>query len=307
VQTPPDPAPSAQPPGLPQRPPPPLHGLPGGVLAAIYVAIAAAMVVAALFSAGIVAAAVAAALGRRPPSDAAGIQALLQHPLVLAATALLQDCALVGAAVLVIRWAGWGLGPTLAWRPAPAAAWGAGILVGCSAGLVAAWLASLLADVVPTLGADWLEAMERAMSQGPLLQRIPFWIVIVALAPVMEELVFRGFLWGALSRSVGRRATLLLTTFAFCAIHMDPLQMLALLPVGLAFGFLRLATGSIVPAIAAHALNNSVALASVLAFGPGASPDPPLPLVGACAAATLLGCALAWRACYDPGSPGPSS
>jgi membrane protease YdiL (CAAX protease family) len=57
---------------------------------------------------------------------------------------------------------------------------------------------------------------------------------------------------------------LLLTSLLFMAFHMDFVQSLALAPTAFFLGWLRLMSGSIWPSIAAHFVNNSVAVIGIL-------------------------------------------
>lgn len=90
-------------------------------------------------------------------------------------------------------------------------------------------------------------------------------LVVVILAPIVEELMFRGAGFGLLRR-FGARAAILGTAFAFAAIHglFEAFPLLFLFGVGLAW--LRERTGSVYPCILLHGAFNGIALAaSVLA------------------------------------------
>ncbi len=90
---------------------------------------------------------------------------------------------------------------------------------------------------------------------------------LVILAPLAEELVFRGWLYTALRARWRFLPSFLLTAAAFTAIHWDPghRHMLRVLPLALAVGLLRELTGSIRPTIALHAAYNLVIVAITLA------------------------------------------
>jgi membrane protease YdiL (CAAX protease family) len=85
---------------------------------------------------------------------------------------------------------------------------------------------------------------------------------ITVLAPVGEELVFRGFLFRALAQSrLGAAGAIVLTALVWAGLHFDKswLGMAAMLFTGLAWGWLRWRTQSTLATIAVHALNNLVA------------------------------------------------
>lgn len=87
-------------------------------------------------------------------------------------------------------------------------------------------------------------------------------LLIVVAAPISEELCFRGMLYGGLRERWPRIAAALLAGLIFGALH--ALTGLSAVPPLIAFGvvlcLLYERTGSIVPGIVLHMLNNSVAL-----------------------------------------------
>ncbi len=92
------------------------------------------------------------------------------------------------------------------------------------------------------------------------------WLALIALYPVLEELVFRGGLQGwLLERPFGRRRWLgvsaanALTSAAFASVHLfshEPLWALATVFPSLVFGFLRERHASVAPCIWMHAYYN---------------------------------------------------
>jgi membrane protease YdiL (CAAX protease family) len=87
-------------------------------------------------------------------------------------------------------------------------------------------------------------------------------LLIVVAAPVSEEICFRGMLYGGLREKLPRVAAALLAGLIFGGLH--ALTGVSAVPPLIAFGFvlslLYEKTGSIVPGIILHMLNNSVAL-----------------------------------------------
>jgi membrane protease YdiL (CAAX protease family) len=87
-------------------------------------------------------------------------------------------------------------------------------------------------------------------------------LLIVIAAPVSEEVCFRGMLFGGLRRSLPRIPAALLAGLIFGGLH--ALTGVSAVPPLIIFGFilslLYEKTGSIVPGILLHMLNNSVAL-----------------------------------------------
>ncbi len=87
-------------------------------------------------------------------------------------------------------------------------------------------------------------------------------LLIVVAAPVSEEVCFRGMLFGGLRERLPRFAAALICGLIFGGLH--ALTGISAVPPLIAFGFILALlyekTGSIVPGILLHMLNNSVAL-----------------------------------------------
>jgi CAAX protease family protein len=87
-------------------------------------------------------------------------------------------------------------------------------------------------------------------------------LLIVVAAPISEEVCFRGMLFGGLRERLPRLAAALISAAVFGALH--ALTGVSAIPPLIAFGLvlalLYEKTGSIVPGIILHMLNNSVAL-----------------------------------------------
>jgi len=87
-------------------------------------------------------------------------------------------------------------------------------------------------------------------------------------APVLEELLFRGALHGALARRWGALPAILLGGASFGLLHAsDPLVVPALTVFGVLLGALRQRSGSVFPGMLAHAVNNGIALLALRAAG----------------------------------------
>ena len=98
-----------------------------------------------------------------------------------------------------------------------------------------------------------------------------FAVVAVVLAPLFEELLFRGFIQPLFSRTFGTIAGIVLTAALFGALHgfeYSWVWQYALLIslVGVVLGILRTKTNSIIPSTVMHGFFNAVSMAA-LAFG----------------------------------------
>ena len=91
--------------------------------------------------------------------------------------------------------------------------------------------------------------------------QLPLLLAAVALLPALaEELLFRGFLLGALGRRFGHPVGLVGSSLLFALAHLDLAQGTAAFFLGLYLGGVRLRTGSVHASILAHASNNAVAV-----------------------------------------------
>jgi uncharacterized protein len=89
------------------------------------------------------------------------------------------------------------------------------------------------------------------------------WFVVAAVAPVVEELTFRGLGYSLFSNRIGKWPAILAIGLFFAAAHglVQAFPELAILGCGLAW--LRSRTGSVYPGMAVHAAFNSIALSAV--------------------------------------------
>jgi membrane protease YdiL (CAAX protease family) len=85
-------------------------------------------------------------------------------------------------------------------------------------------------------------------------------LMIVVLAPLVEELLFRGWIFGSLRARFSAGFTILVATLLFAIVHWDPtgLYPVAVLLPGYVLSVIRERTGSVKPAILAHAIYNLV-------------------------------------------------
>lgn len=107
---------------------------------------------------------------------------------------------------------------------------------------------------------------------GPLTDTLPgrvsAAILAVAVAPVLEELVFRGLVQRPLERRWGPGRGIAAAATLFAAAHMLPWVFPLHLFLGLAFGFAVFATRSIWAGILLHAANNSLAVLGLFSEQP---------------------------------------
>ena len=93
-----------------------------------------------------------------------------------------------------------------------------------------------------------------------IAQFVAFTVVVVVVAPIVEELMFRGVGYGLLER-FGRILAVIIVGVAFRLMHglVEGFPVIAVFGIGLAY--LRLRTGSIYPCMLLHASFNAAGLA----------------------------------------------
>lgn len=127
-------------------------------------------------------------------------------------------------------------------------------------------------------------------------------VLTCVIAPICEELLFRGFIFTSLRNWKGPWVGAVLTALIFGAVHATSAPAEDLLPLaGLGFVLCLLyrATGSIYPCIALHALNNCLAFGEIEEWGW----QIPLLLVGSLACIWLLVLAAKRVGLIGPGGP----
>lgn len=135
--------------------------------------------------------------------------------------------------------------------------------------------AAYLAVALALTSEDGEEAMGplTSMAATPGLPQLQWFVLALVLAPPLEELLFRGLLFGGYNHSFGPVPAALLTTFIFVILHIT--EAIHFLPAFLFLGalglgalWLRLRTSSIGPPIAFHfAYNATLGFAILLTTG----------------------------------------
>jgi len=240
-------APGYPPPGHPSdrsrpvTPPPPAHRWGLGAYFVVEIVFLLASV------------AVGAIMGGRLSSSAGALVIALAVPTLLAA----------GVAILFTWRRGNGpridLGLQFSWRDV-----GIGLAFGFG-GLLITIPASLL--YVAIVGSETTSAVGAefgGIRSGPWMAALIF-VIVVFVAPLCEEIVYRGLLWGAVERLGARRWwALVITTVVFALAHFEftrtPLLLVVAIPIALA----RLYTGKLAAGWVAHGINNLLPAVSLV-------------------------------------------
>ena len=92
------------------------------------------------------------------------------------------------------------------------------------------------------------------------IERIPTFAIVGVLAPVGEEIFFRGFLLTALVSAIGGLRGAVVSSAVFSVAHLNVGTLFPIFVMGMLLSWLYLRTGSIWPPIVAHAAQNLLAL-----------------------------------------------
>jgi CAAX protease family protein len=173
---------------------------------------------------------------------------------------LVQDLFLVAGAAFVVRTAGppsvaaaLGLRPTR-WRPA---------LAWATAVFVTYWVVSGL--LVALFGSPPEQEITQEIKSEDAASALAGYILVTCLvAPIAEEVFFRGLLFPMLRSRLGMAAGVVATGALFALVHavgspVEALIVLFVLGSGLCILYVR--TGSLLPCIGLHALNNAISFA----------------------------------------------
>jgi len=135
---------------------------------------------------------------------------------------------------------------------------GAVVSAGIAASLVRVVIGSTPTSAATDLGLDAADG------------RVSVWIALFALlgatfVPLVEEVLYRGLLWGALEkRGHSQKFTLAVTSVIFSMVHFEPQRLPILFVLGLALGYGRMRTGRLGSSIILHMLINSIAMIGLL-------------------------------------------
>lgn len=133
-------------------------------------------------------------------------------------------------------------------------------------------IASVFVGLFATESEGLKETAELFRHHGRSGFLLPLGLIIGGLPAICEELLFRGYLQTRLTSRLGGVAGVLIASLIFAAFHFDPVHVLAVFPIGLWMGFVTFRSGSLIPAMIAHFLNNVLAVLQIV-FDPSDQPE----------------------------------
>jgi membrane protease YdiL (CAAX protease family) len=135
--------------------------------------------------------------------------------------------------------------------------WGLSLAFLFLTGMAVAWL----------LGMPLVDPLEQVIGNAPLAVRLEFLVLAAVLAPISEELLYRGVVQSSLAPRFGLVLACILQAALFGLMHPRGwVLMLAVFVGGLAYGALALWRGCLLPSIVAHAGANGVIAGWLLAL-----------------------------------------
>lgn len=191
--------------------------------------------------------------------EEAAIDAMLS-PFGIAVTFVIQAILLIPVILWASNFSHQSWRETLAFRPVAWSVLGFWMLV------YAAYLIvqSLVEWVAPTDLGDFIESLAGSKHLGLALG-------MILIAPVIEELIFRGYLFRAWRHTrMGLWGTLILTSLLFTGIHAaqySGIILVYMFALSLLLGLARESTGSIWPPLAFHMVNNLIAVITLVYLG----------------------------------------
>ena len=84
------------------------------------------------------------------------------------------------------------------------------------------------------------------------------------LVPLIEEILFRSFLYRSLTLKMGKLPAMLIASALFAVVHFEPHSMAQLFVLGFIFNIVYEKSGSLAACVGIHAVNNSFAIIALL-------------------------------------------
>jgi membrane protease YdiL (CAAX protease family) len=177
---------------------------------------------------------------------------LASNPLCLAGVNILAFGFTVGLAWVMDRQP---LRQLWSFRPIPAAALLAIVIATLGAIVLYSEIDNLVRTVLPV--PEWMEKFFEGFAQAaehPLAGVV----LLVVVAPITEELLFRGIILNGLLTRFRAPTAILVSTVLFMLVHLNPWQFAAAAGLGIMAGWLYVRTRSLMPCLSVHVIQNGM-------------------------------------------------
>jgi len=192
-------------------------------------------------------------------------------------------------------------------------------LAGVSGWVLVGVLVEQVQQRVMPIPEEFLKEMQRMLFSEDRHMLLDLFLLAVSPA-ICEELLFRGLLLRATVRPLGMRGAILLNGILFGVFHLSIHRFMPTLLLGLVLAYIALRSGSLLPGILFHFLNNGFAVVVGRLVGDATGSTPPemvsIPVVLTAAVIFTVGIVLVNRAnageglapsrARPPSTPGPS-
>lgn len=130
--------------------------------------------------------------------------------------------------------------------------------IGYIASLILAWIFTAIFSLLPWFNATETQnvGFESLISGG---DRLVAFITLVIVAPIAEEIIFRGWLYGKLRAKISMIPAMLIVSTLFGIVHGQWNVGVTVFAISLVLCFLRETTGTIYSGILVHMLKNGIA------------------------------------------------
>lgn len=173
-------------------------------------------------------------------------------------SSLLRGAIFVGLVLLFVRikyklsWRDLGLSKDLKVR------W---LLIGLGQGILLFFIVTIVGIIISVYYPYEIEPQAFAQVMNSASNwREAFLLIVIAsiIAPISEELYFRGFLYPALKKKIGRIAAIILSASFFSLLHFDLLRFIPITLGGIWLTYIYEKTGSLFVSIIAHSVWNTL-------------------------------------------------
>ncbi len=137
-------------------------------------------------------------------------------------------------------------------------------------GAIAAWglagtLSSICTLLMPKTAENVNSALNMALGDGAQIIGL---ISAIILAPITEELIMRGIIFRRSKRAFGIVGCILISTILFSVMHLNVIQGIYVIPMGLFWGYVAYRYNSVIPCICCHMINNFIGMLVPIKFPP---------------------------------------
>lgn len=142
---------------------------------------------------------------------------------------------------------------------------GVGVALGMAGYFVATIVGGILARVIETVTNRPVEAPEQiSVDQPSAILLVMIGISVIVLAPIAEELLFRGVIFRGLRNWAKPGVAIVVSAVFFGIAHLIPLVIPPIFVLGLLLAWIVETRGSLVPSIAAHVTFNVIGFTFLL-------------------------------------------